>query len=343
MKTAVVILNWNGKQILEQFMGSIVKHSHFPDVKLYLIDNASTDESVAFIQSNFPQITIIQLEKNYGFAEGYNRGLKQIDADVYVLLNSDVEVTENWLPPLLDTLDNDITIGACMPKVKSFKQRDTFEYAGAAGGFMDKFGYTFCRGRIFEYCEQDSGQYDTPGEIFWASGACFVVRAELFHRAGVFDSDFFAHMEEIDLCWRMKNMGYKIVYQPKSEVFHVGGATLNTESPRKLYLNHRNNLFMLYKNLPPKKKSVIFIRIWLDCIVLLKYLISLQPEKAKMVGKAIIDFFTSRNLLNQKREKCANIAKPAWHKEIYEKSIVKDYFIFKKKKFSALDFNLKNK
>ncbi|MDF1675256.1 MAG: glycosyltransferase family 2 protein, partial [Vicingaceae bacterium] len=239
---AVVILNWNGKHFLEKFLPSLIEHTSFAE--LIVADNCSTDDSLSFLKENFPQIRIITLAENYGFAKGYNEALKQVNSDVYVLLNSDVEVTENWLQPCLEILKKDNDMAACQPKIKAFHQKTYFEYAGAAGGFIDKYGYPFCRGRIFETLEEDNNQYDEEIEIFWATGACLVIRADIYHELNGLDSFFFAHMEEIDLCWRIQNRGKKIKYVPQSTVFHVGGGTLHKSKPQKTFLNFRNNLIM---------------------------------------------------------------------------------------------------
>ena len=248
IKTAVVVLNWNGKAWLEKFLPNLVKHSQ--EATVFVADNASTDDSVDFVKNNFPTVKIIINASNGGYAKGYNDALKKIDAQYFVLINSDIEVTEGWLSPIIDLMDSDKNIAACQPKLLDYKERNYFEYAGASGGFIDNLGYPFCRGRIFDDIEQDNGQYNDAIEVFWATGACLFVRALHFNKIGGLDEDFFAHQEEIDLCWRLKNMGYKIMVQPKSVVFHVGGGTLNTGSPFKTHLNFRNNLFMLFKNLP---------------------------------------------------------------------------------------------
>ena len=240
-QTAVVILNWNGRQHLEQFLPSVVEHTP-QQVRIVVADNGSTDDSIAFIEQTYPDIDIIRLDKNYGFAEGYNRALERVDAEFFILLNSDVEVTAGWVEPLVATLTNHRTVAAVAPKLRSYGHREYFEYAGAAGGYIDILGYPFCRGRILSTLEKDCGQYDSAQEVFWASGAAFCCRADVFRMLGGFDADFFAHMEEIDLCWRMQLAGYKVMVEPHSVVYHLGGGTMPNESPRKLYLNYRNNL-----------------------------------------------------------------------------------------------------
>lgn len=253
MNLAIAILNWNGKNWLEKFLPSVILHSENNDI--YVIDNASTDDSVAFLKLNFPQVKIIQNPENQGFAGGYNEGLKKIDAEIYCLLNSDVEVTENWLKPVLDLFQKDLKIAAVQPKILDYNRKNFFEFAGAAGGFIDNLGYPYCRGRVFENIEEDKGQFDDETEIFWASGCCLFIRSEDFWKQNGFDARFFAHQEEIDLCWRLKNDGKKIFYTGKSTVYHVGGGTLNKQSAQKTFLNMRNNLSMLVKNLP---FSVVF-------------------------------------------------------------------------------------
>lgn len=248
MNLAIVILNWNGKSWLEKFLPNVISHS--PNTEIYVIDNASTDESISFLKDRFPTVKIIQNQQNYGFAEGYNQGLKHIESEIYCLLNSDVEVTENWINSILDLFKKDQNIAAIQPKILNYNRRNYFEFAGAAGGFLDNLGFPYCRGRIFEDIEEDKGQYDDETEIFWASGCCFFVRSKDFWAENGFDARFFAHQEEIDLCWRLKNAGKKIFYTGKSMVYHVGGGTLNKQSPQKTFLNFRNNLSMLLKNLP---------------------------------------------------------------------------------------------
>lgn len=260
---AVVILNWNGRELLEQFLPSVVKHSQ--GAVVYVADNASTDDSVNFVTSHYPEIKIIKNKGNYGYAKGYNEALKEVEEDVYVLVNSDVEVTENWLEPVLAIFENDAETAIIQPKILDYYKKDYFEYAGAAGGFIDKYGYPFCRGRIFDTIEKDNGQYDDDSEIFWASGACFFIRKNVYRELGGFDEDFFAHQEEIDLCWRAFNKNYKIKFCSKSVIYHVGGATLSNTNPKKTYLNFRNSLLMLIKNTPSQKLPLVFfIRLILD-------------------------------------------------------------------------------
>ena len=271
MKIAVVILNWNGVQLLEQFLPSVLQYS--PEATVYIADNASTDDSISFVLANFPSVKIVKNDSNLGFAGGYNEALKHIDADIYALVNSDIEVTENWLQPILTTFENEPATAIIQPKILDYKNKEYFEYAGAAGGFIDEYGYPYCRGRIFDTLEKDYGQYDDNCEIFWASGACFFIRSSVYKELKGFDADFFAHQEEIDLCWRAINNGYKIKYNSESVVYHVGGATLQQGNPKKTYLNFRNSLLMLTKNLPKNKLyRILLYRMVLDGIAGLQFL-----------------------------------------------------------------------
>lgn len=264
-RLAIAILNWNGRKWLEQFLPVVVQHS--PEADIYIIDNASEDDSVTFVENNFPSVRVIQNSKNEGFAAGYNSALKNIDAEIYCLLNSDVEVTQNWIPPMIALFDSDQSIAAAQPKILSYHNRNFFEYAGAGGGFIDNLGFPYCRGRIFNSIEEDKGQYDDETEIFWASGCSLFIRSKDFREQGGFDERFFAHQEEIDLCWRLKNSGKKIMYTGKSAVYHVGGGTLSNQNPEKTFLNFRNNLSMMLKNLPfPNLLWLLFFRLSLDGI-----------------------------------------------------------------------------
>lgn len=338
IKIAVVILNWNGKNYLEKFLPILIRHSKSEFVEIYVADNGSTDNSVNLLQSSFPEIKIILIDRNYGFAGGYNKALDQIDAEYYIILNSDVEVTENWIFPIINKMDEDHSVAAAMPKIKSYHNKDYFEYAGAAGGFIDKFGYPFCRGRILDKIEQDLGQYNNESEIFWASGACLFIRSEVFHYHKGFDDVFFAHMEEIDLCWRIKNTGKKIMYYPESEIYHVGGGALPNKSPQKLYLNYRNNLLMLFKNLSRSKLiQILFIRMVLDGFSAFIYLIKFQFPDFLAVLKAHRSFYKLISKYRKKRKKIL-IKSNFTHKEIYKGSIVYDYFI--KKVYSFNDVKL---
>lgn len=291
MTTAVVILNWNGKHMLERFLPSVTAYTT-GDAEVVIADNGSTDDSIAFLHDHYPTLRIIQLDKNYGFADGYNRALAQIDADYYVLLNDDVEVTPNWIEPVIAQMQQHPDTAICQPKLLMYDQRDTFEYAGGAGGFIDKYGYPFCRGRLFTTLEQDHGQYDDAREIFWASGAAMFVRAKVWKELGGLDGEFFAHMEEIDFCWRAKNAGYRVEYCPQSVVYHVGGGTLPKSNPRKTYLNFRNNMALLYKNLPHRRLAwVMFFRVVLDYVAAFKFLFEGKPKEFKAVAQAHHAFY----------------------------------------------------
>ena len=260
-RVAIVILNWNGEKMLSQYLSSVVECSA-EDAVIYVADNASTDNSLSFLGTHYPEVHVLPLDRNWGFAEGYNRALRQIEAEYYVLLNSDVEVTPHWLTPLLCFMDTHPEVAACQPKLLSVARRHAFEYAGAAGGFIDKFGYPFCRGRLFDTVEDDAGQYDTPLEIHWATGACLMIRASDYWESGGLDGRFFAHNEEIDLCWRLRIMGRHIFCLPESKVYHLGGGTLPKGNARKTFLNFRNNLTMLYKNLPEDELRMVMVSRW---------------------------------------------------------------------------------
>jgi len=321
MKVKIVILNWNGRAHLERFLPSVVAHSG--EASVVVADNGSNDDSVPFLREHYPQVELLQLDQNYGFAEGYNRALSRIEADCYVLLNSDVEVEEGWLNPLVTRLAADEKVAALAPKIISYERKSDFEYAGAAGGFIDCFGYPFCRGRILDTIEKDQGQYDTAREVFWASGACMVVRADLFHKLGGFDGDFFAHMEEIDLCWRMQLAGYRVMVEPRSRVFHLGGGTLPNNSARKLYLNYRNNLSMLFKNLSRRSLlPVLFARMVLDGMSAMVFLLQRRPDFFKVVFRAHMDFYHALNTLQIKRRVIQQSRIASASSNIYKGSII---------------------
>ena len=286
-RVKIVILNWNGRDYLKRFLPTLV--SRTPGAGIVVADNGSTDDSVRFLERSYPQVELLRLDRNYGYAEGYNRALAGLNAEYFVLLNSDVEVTEGWLDPLVRTLDGDGSVAAVSPKIRSFGEPDKFEYAGAAGGFIDFLGYPFCRGRILDSIESDKGQYDDPREVFWASGACMAVRADVFRSLGGFDGDFFAHMEEIDFCWRAQLAGYAVRVEPRSCVLHVGGGTLPNNSPQKIYLNFRNNLCMLFKNLSPLSFwPVLFARMALDGAAALVFRVQGRPEFLRHVFRSHI-------------------------------------------------------
>jgi len=337
---AVVILTWNGKKFLEQFLPALLTTT-YPAASFYVADNASSDDSVEFLRKNFPNVQVITLEKNSGFAEGYNIALRQVRADYYVLLNQDVEVTSGWIEPVLALMENDKRIAACQPKLRAFYDKEYFEYAGAAGGFLDRHGYAFCRGRFFHSVEKDTGQYDTGMEIVWASGACLFIRAQLYHDLGGLDKDFFAHFEEIDLCWRLKNAGYSIRYCPDSLVYHVGGGSLSKENPKKTFLNYRNNLSAIIKNQRGHVALILAMRIFLDIISAWKTLLSGDRGKFAAIFKAHVSFVASLPALLAKRKatrtKINRYKISAPHLAgFYRGSIIADFFLRKSRSFDKL-------
>lgn len=339
-KLAVVILNWNGENLLKQFLPSVVEFSKDPGTTIYVIDNASTDNSLTVLKDNFPTVKIIVLDKNYGFPGGYNRGLKLIEAEYFILLNSDVEVTANWISPMLNLIEADKSIAAVQPKILSYQVKNEFEYAGAAGGFIDRFGFPFCRGRLFNVFEKDKGQYNYSDDIFWATGACLLVRAQLYNEIGGMDERFFAHMEEIDLCWRLKNRGYRIVYQGNSTIYHLGGATLSKTNPRKTYLNFRNNLYLLLKNVKPWHVFPIFAtRFFLDTIAVFKFLIGGEFKNGWAVINAHLSFWYHLPNFIKSRYQLQKSNIIYNHSEIYNKSLVWDFFVKGKKYFHELRFD----
>ncbi len=295
-KLSVVILNWNGAEMLRKFLPSVIACSAGEGIEVCVADNASTDNSLDVMRREFPDVRLILLAENYGFAEGYNRVLVQVEAEYVLLLNSDVEVSEGWLAPMIEYMDAHPEVAACQPKIRSYRQRDVFEHAGACGGFMDHYGYPFCRGRMMDTVEQDVGQYDTVIPVFWATGAALLIRTADYREVGGLDARFFAHMEEIDLCWRLRSRGRGIVCIPQSVVFHVGGATLNKSNPRKTYLNFRNNLLMLYKNLPENElRSVMCVRWWLDMLAALQFLLKGEWGNVRAVFRARRDYASMRS------------------------------------------------
>lgn len=327
-KVAVVILNWNGRDFLAQFLPSVTKYSHQEDTRVYVADNGSTDASLEFLRENYPQVKIIEMPINHGFAGGYNEALKHIDAEYYVILNSDVEVTENWIEPVISYMDKNPNVAACQPKILAHHDKTRFEHAGAAGGFIDKYGYPFCQGRIFNKFEHDEGQYDEIKSIFWATGACMFIRAKLYKDLGGFDADFFAHMEEIDLCWRLKNRGYEIKYIPQSKIYHVGGGTLPNQSPRKIYLNFRNNLYLLYKNLPTSKfHRTLLLRFVLDGIAATKFFLGAEMKQSFAVFRAHMTFYRTLKSYRGKRKSLLEYNNKSNLSEIYPKSIVYNYYV----------------
>ncbi|RZJ73418.1 MAG: glycosyltransferase family 2 protein [Flavobacterium sp.] len=333
---AVVILNWNGKALLERFLPSVVA-SDYANLEIVLGDNASTDDSVEFVKTNFPQVSIIQNDKNYGFAGGYNKILESVKADYFVLLNSDVEVPTNWIKPVIESMQSDEKIAVAQPKIKWQQNKNQFEYAGAAGGFLDMHAFPFCRGRIFDAVEMDSGQYNDNLEIFWASGAAFFIKSKAWFEVNGLDADLFAHMEEIDLCWRLKNLGYKVVCCTTVEVYHLGGGTLNANNPYKTYLNFRNNLIIMQKNLPQGDAYFrIFVRLWIDFAAWFQFLFKGKPEFTMAISKAHYHFFKEFSKTNKKRG--VQQIQLLKHSGTYKSSIVYAYFVKKIKKFIDLKF-----
>ncbi len=333
---AIVILNWNGEELLPKFLPSVIENSQIEGVKIIVADNGSTDNSLQTLQ-DYPQVEILDLKENFGFAKGYNEALKQIEAKYYILLNSDVEVTPGWMDSLITVMDENPNVAAVQPKILNWHKKDEFEYAGAAGGHIDKLGFPFCRGRVLNVNEKDEGQYDEYASIFWASGACMAIKADLFHKAGGFDSDFWAHMEEIDLCWRLKSMGYKIMYTPYSKVYHLGGGSLSYDNPKKLFLNFRNSLWLLHKNLPKNKLlKVMFVRMLLDGTAAFKLLSEGNGSGFMSVAKAHYSYYKSLPILNQKRKDLMNISSQKWHDEIHYKSIIWKFYLERKRKFTEM-------
>jgi len=336
-RVAVVILNWNGLDFLRKFIPVLVRNTPQDYADLYVADNGSSDTSVAWLKENMPAIRVITLTTNHGFAGGYNLALQQVEATYFILLNSDVEVSENWLPPLYKMMEKNRDIAACMPKIKAYDDKSLFEYAGAAGGFIDKYGFPFCRGRMFHYIEKDTGQYDQVKDIFWASGACLVVRADIYEQAGGLDPYFFAHMEEIDLCWRIKNLGYRICFNPASTVFHIGGGTLPKKNIKKTYYNFRNNLILLIKNLPPHKYHRTLIkRTLLDIVAAGYFLVKLEFGEFLAVVRAYLSVIAHLRTIFHFRRQLKDKIHPGYHPEIYEKSIVYSFFLKGVKTYNRL-------
>ena len=331
MKTAIVILNWNGKKLLEQFLPSVVNFSS-EEAMIYVADNASTDDSIKFIKEFYPSVKIVENAINGGYAKGYNDALQHIDADIYCLLNSDIEVTENWLTPVIDIFKKDENTAVIQPKLLDYKDKSKFEYAGAGGGFVDLYGYPYCRGRIFNHLEKDKGQFNDISDIFWASGACLFIRSKVYHQLGGFDEDYFAHQEEIDLCWRTQNEGYNIKYVGTSTVYHVGGATLQETNPHKTFLNFRNSLLNVVKNVPKKWfLFVVFSRLVLDGIAGIKFALELRPVHTWAIVKAHFSFYRYFYRFLKKRKKLQKKSDYNLHT-----SVVWQYFILGRKKFEDL-------
>ncbi len=336
MNVAVVILNWNGLDLLKKFLPSVIKEST-GIADIYMADNGSTDDSINWIRHKHPEVKVIENKDNLGFAGGYNKALQSIDSKYFVLINSDIEVTNGWITPVIDHMEQNPDVAACQPKILSFNSKDTFEHAGAAGGFIDKYGYPFCRGRVFDSVEKDCGQYDSLTDIFWASGACIFIRSEVWKKTGGFDPDFFAHMEEIDLCWRINSFGYKIRYIPQSTVYHLGGGTLNYNSPAKIYYNFRNNLYMLHKNLPRGKRFPrICLRLLLDGVAGFRFLLTLNAGAFWQILRAHMSYYSNLASLNIKKNKIRKESSLYPEKLILKKSIVFGYYLRGKKKFDEL-------
>ena len=334
-KVSIVILNYNTRHFLQKFLPGVLA-TDYENFEVVLADNASKDDSVEFVKQNFPTVKIIVLSENYGFAGGYNKALAQVKADYFVLLNSDVEVPKDWLKPLVALAESDSNIAAVQPKLLDYKDKTKFEYAGGSGGFIDKFGYPFCRGRWFNHLEMDNGQYNDRREIFWATGACFLIRSKYWEQANGLDEDFFAHMEEIDLCWRLNNSGYKIMVCPQSVVYHVGGGTLPVGNPRKTYLNFRNGLFLLCKNLHSSQLwKVLFIRFVMDGLAGIKFLTEFKFREIGAILKAHMVFYSQlRYWLKKRKLSTPQTLKP---ENMYQRSMVFDFYLKGKRKFSETE------
>lgn len=336
-KTAIVILNWNGLGFLKMFLETVVKYSKGDDAAVFVADNGSTDGSTEWVANNFNDVIIIKLDKNHGFAGGYNLAINQIDAKYFVLLNSDIEVTPNWLLPLVSYMDANPDVASCQPKILSYYHKDHFEHAGAAGCFIDKYGYPFCRGRVLTKVEKDTGQYDTQINVFWSSGACMIVKSEAWKKCGGFDEDFFAHMEEIDLCWRFHKAGYRVCFLFESVIYHVGGGTLSYSSPFKTYLNFRNSLFLLYKNLPDNKfYTVLFIRKLLDGFAAFYFLLQGNFRSVSAVWNAHMDYYKALRSLREKRMSVKKLDVNHIDNTILNKSIVFEFYVKGNKTYNSL-------
>lgn len=326
---AIVILNFNGKHYLEKFLPGVLLHSQGYD--LWVADNGSSDGSMEWLKENFPIVKTLQLPVNKGYAGGYNDALAQISSDYYILLNSDIEVTDHWIDPVIQFMESDKAIAACQPKILAYDLPTHFEYAGAAGGYMDYLGYPFCRGRIFDTREEDKGQYDDEIDVFWATGACLFVRSEAFRKAKGFDERFFAHMEEIDLCWRLLNEGYRVTYSGKSKVYHVGGGTLHKSNPKKTFLNYRNNLIMLFKNLPKGRRwKTVFFRLVLDGISSVRFMAAGAFPDVFAIIRAHFAFYAMIPSLTRGQKRFT------YRAPLYYRSVVWEYFVLGKHKFTQL-------
>lgn len=336
-KVAIVILNWNGAKLMEEFLPLVIAYSPAELAEVVVADNGSTDNSIALLQEKFPSVRLIRLDQNYGFAEGYNQAIRQVDNEYTVMLNSDVEVTPGWLDAPLTALESDPSIAAAQPKIRAQRNKQYFEYAGAAGGYMDIYGYPFCRGRVLHIVEKDEGQYDTTVDILWATGACLFIRTAIYKEVGGLDAGFFAHQEEIDMCWRLRSRGYRLVCTPQSVVYHVGGATLSVESPRKTFLNFRNNLLMLYKNLSEKDLNhVMRIRFWLDYIAALKFLLCAHLANARAVYNARKAFFEMKPEYVAKRNENLKKTTLATIPELMRGSMIIGFYLKGKRRFTDI-------
>ncbi len=338
MRCSVIILNWNGVDWLRRFLPSVIGHTQVADCEIVVADNGSTDDSVQMLRQSFPEVRLMLFDRNYGFAEGYNKAIEAVDAEYVVLLNSDVEVTDHWLTTLLDFADAHPDAAAFQPKVLSWKSKEAgdrqviFEHAGAAGGYIDVLGYPFCRGRLLSHVEADHGQYDNPVPIFWATGACMLIRTDVYRREGGLDPRYFAHMEEIDLCWRLACRGYELWCVPQSTIYHVGGGALGYENPQKTYLNFRNSLLTLYKNLPLRRLIWLLpCRFLLDMVAAAQMLLSRHPQNSKAVLKARRDYHRLRHTYRQIRRQNLKLAIHDIPKTIANRSIIFDYYILRKK------------
>ncbi len=335
VKVSVVILNWNGKALLEKFLPSVIQHTRNEAYEVVVADNGSTDDSLNLLKTSFPTVRIIELDRNYGFAEGYNRALDLVDAEYCMLLNSDVEVIEDWLEPLVDYMDSHPEVAAAGPKIRDYKDKSKFEYAGAAGGFLDKIGYPFCRGRIFTSIEEDNGQFDTMADVLWVSGCAMMVRKDLFVKEGKLDGRFFAHMEEIDLCWRFKNRGYRVVCIPDSMIYHVGGASLSAGNPQKTFLNFRNSLLCIYKNLPEDEFFITYLkRVVLDAVAAIKFLFTDSGAHFGAVVKAHVEFNQRKQEFKPDRRESIKKMKVYDLRELFPNSLVWSYYVKNWKRFS---------
>ena len=346
VRTSVVILNWNGRKLLEQFLPSVVQHSLNERCSVVIADNDSNDDSLEFLRTYYPNLPLIVLDKNWGFADGYNKALQQVDSEYLILLNSDIETTANWVYPLVSYMDSHPEVAAVQPKIRSYKEKSRFEYAGASGGFIDRYGYPFCRGRILDVVEEDQGQYDSETAVFWATGACLCIRKKDYLEAGGLDGRFFAHMEEIDLCWRLNARGRKVMSIPSSVVYHVGGASLNQDNPKKMYLNFRNNLLMIYKNIPQQIfHSTFAMRFVFDTLAFSRLLLKGSFKNARAVVDAYRDFL--KMLPSYKPIRKENLQKTTLEHipTQYRKSILIDFYFRKKRIYAvvATDWDRKKK